>query len=76
MAPAGRTDEVQVSERAGVVLRARQAFDALPEVREDRIAALRERLQSGTYRPDDTQIARAMIAGNKPTTTDEEEPHA
>ncbi len=59
-----------------MVLRARQAFDALPEVREDRIAALRERIQAGTYRPDDTQIARAMIAGNSVATTDEEEPHA
>lgn len=59
---AERNDEVTVSERAGAILKARQAFDALPETRTDRVADLRARIREGSYNPDDARIARAMLS--------------
>lgn len=58
-----QTDEVNVSERAGDILKARQAYDRLPEVRESRVSEIRQQIQKGTYKPSDEKTSQAMILG-------------
>lgn len=60
---AGPADAVSLSTRGEEILKARQAYDALPEVREDRVAQIRQRLTDGTYTLDNEQIARAIADG-------------
>lgn len=60
---AAPTDQVSVSRQAGEILKARQAIDALPDVREDRVADIRARLQSGAYTLDDDAVAEAIVKG-------------
>jgi flagellar biosynthesis anti-sigma factor FlgM len=72
-APATRTDEVELSERAGELSRARQAYDGLPDARAVRVAALRERIRNGTYRLDDDDIADAILNGAPASRWDDEE---
>jgi flagellar biosynthesis anti-sigma factor FlgM len=55
------TDEVSVSEEAGSILKARQAYDNLPDVRADRIAEIQAKLAKGTYQLDDSKIADAIL---------------
>ncbi len=38
---------------------------AAPQVRQDRVDALRQAIQSGQYQVDPSQIAQAMLAQNK-----------
>lgn len=56
-------DEATFSERATDIAKARQAYDAVPEVREDLVASLKARIANDTYRPQDEQVAEAIIRG-------------
>ena len=64
------SDEVTVSSRAEEILKARQAYDQLPEVREDRVESIRQRIQDGTYQLSNDQIARAVL-GQEQAAADE-----
>lgn len=55
-----RTDELSVSQRAEEMLKAREALDKLPAVREDRVAAVRAKLEGG-YRPDAAVVSEAIL---------------
>ncbi len=59
--PVAPTDEVTLSGRATEIARARQAYEQLPEVREDRVAELQARLRQGTYRLENADIAAAIM---------------
>lgn len=73
-APNAPRDEVDLSDRAGEVARAKQAYDQLPQTRESRVAELRERIQSGAYRLDDDQVAEAILRGvHRETSSDGDE---
>ncbi|NPV48494.1 MAG: flagellar biosynthesis anti-sigma factor FlgM [Armatimonadetes bacterium] len=63
-APAGVSASValQLSATGQLMLQARQALRALPEMREQPIRDLGARLSSGRYHPDPQAIAAAMIA--------------
>jgi negative regulator of flagellin synthesis FlgM len=58
----GRTgDELALSDEARSLAAARQAVASAPEVREERIAAIRQRIQDGTYVVSSELLARGML---------------
>lgn len=59
--PSKIQDQVQLSLKS-TIERAKRESSSLPEVREDRVAQLKERIQSGQYHVSDRDLARAMIA--------------
>jgi len=58
--PARPEDRVQLSAKA-IVENAKAKTANLPEVREEKVAQLREQIQSGTYQVSNRDLARAMI---------------
>lgn len=56
--PAAR---VEFSARARELHAAREAAQAAPDVREDKVADARQRIENGTYRVDAEAIARRML---------------
>ncbi|HYJ48216.1 MAG TPA: flagellar biosynthesis anti-sigma factor FlgM [Pyrinomonadaceae bacterium] len=58
-------DAVKVSERAANVGRLAARAAELPDVRQEKVEALRERLQSGSYNPQASDIADAVIKEEK-----------
>lgn len=54
-------DKVNVSERAANVGRLTVRASELPDVRQEKVDALRERIQSGNYNPKASDIADAII---------------
>jgi len=54
-------DRVSVSADAKLVAEAAKAAEASPDVRVDRVEALRAQVQAGTYNPDSRQIAQKMV---------------
>lgn len=55
------SDSVQVSPRATEIGELTSKVEQLPDVRADRVAALRSQVQSGTYNPPAADIAEAML---------------
>ncbi|HLI28756.1 MAG TPA: flagellar biosynthesis anti-sigma factor FlgM [Chloroflexota bacterium] len=62
-----RGDTLELSARARELLRARLAVEQAPEVRAERVAALRQRLATGTYSVSPEQLARKLLGGNGPS---------
>ena len=54
-------DAVKVSERAANIGRLAARASELPDVRQEKVDALRERIQSGSYNPKASEIADAVI---------------
>ena len=57
--PAG--DRVSISFRARELAAARRALEIIPDVRPDKVADLKARIEAGTYRIDSEAIADKMI---------------
>ncbi len=57
----GGTDGVDLSNRAKEIRSAQKAIGDLPDVREDRVAALKTKIASGQYNPSPEDIARKML---------------
>lgn len=55
-----RADQVTLSEGAHAFVRAMDAVTAQPDVRADRVAQLRARLEAGTYQVDASRVARRL----------------
>ncbi|MBI4214353.1 MAG: flagellar biosynthesis anti-sigma factor FlgM [Chloroflexi bacterium] len=53
--------QVEVSQEGRAINRARQLAAATPEVRADRVAALRAQIEAGTYRVDSRDLARRIL---------------
>ncbi len=60
------TDKLSVSARANTINELVARANELPEIRQERVAALRERIQSGDYRPDAGDIADAILKDEQP----------
>jgi negative regulator of flagellin synthesis FlgM len=60
--PLGIEDTFQLSGTLGQVQQLKAQLAQTPEVRSDRVAALRQQVQQGTYKPTNEQIANAMIS--------------
>jgi flagellar biosynthesis anti-sigma factor FlgM len=52
-----RKDEAALSERAQTLSRARTQFEEIPEVRDDKVQALREKVNAGEYEVDVNKLA-------------------
>jgi len=59
--PAHRKDRVSLSLQARELLKAQKALAAIPDVRADKVEAIKARIADGTYRIDSEQIAAKMI---------------
>jgi len=60
-APAASTqDQAQLSVDSGTVQQLKSALSQLPEVREDRVNALRQAVSSGSYQVSNQQLADAI----------------
>jgi len=60
-APATRTDQVALSQRAEEVRAARLALAATPEIRHQRVAELKARIESGQYQVDPYKVAERIL---------------
>ena len=56
-----KADTVVLSDTAKAVQEARTQLDSIPDVREDKVAELKEQIENGTYEPDAEKIAGKMI---------------
>lgn len=58
---ASEADRVNVSERAATINRLAARASELPDVRQEKVEALRERIESGSYNPSADDIAEAIL---------------
>jgi negative regulator of flagellin synthesis FlgM len=56
-----RGDTIEISPEAREMRSYRPMLDKLPPVREDLVVSLKQRIQDGTYQPDDEKIAAGVI---------------
>lgn len=61
-APA-QADQVVLSQRAAEIQTAQEAVAAMPEVRQEKVAAIKKRIEEGTYQIDPEAIADKIISG-------------
>ena len=54
-------DKVALSSEARQIQEAKKIIDSLPDIREEKVAEIRERIENGTYRVDSEKIAFRMI---------------
>ena len=59
--PPRQADSVSLSDEARALAAANKAVAAAPDVREDRIQALKAAIADGTYKVDSRKLARAML---------------
>ncbi|MFQ5828072.1 MAG: flagellar biosynthesis anti-sigma factor FlgM [Candidatus Methylomirabilia bacterium] len=57
----GSTDAVQVSEKGRILAELHQAAKGVPEVRQDRVQAVRQAVQSGELEPDPRKTAESLL---------------
>ncbi len=60
-ANASRSDSAGITTAARELGRSLQVVEAADDVRAERVAALRERIQNGTYAPDPREVARKLL---------------
>ena len=58
---AAKTDTVVISDAAKRIQEIRSQLDEIPDVREDKVAQLKNEIENGTYRIDADKIAGKMI---------------
>jgi negative regulator of flagellin synthesis FlgM len=56
-----KADTVVLSDMAKTVQEARTQLESIPDVREDKVAELKEQIESGTYEIDAEKIAGKML---------------
>jgi negative regulator of flagellin synthesis FlgM len=55
------SDSVEISDLSRELSRARQAVDAAPDVRADKVAAIKKRIEDGTYTVSPELLARKLL---------------
>lgn len=55
------TDQIQISSQARSFQVAMKAIQEVPEVRQEKVEAIKQQIESGTYRPSAQDIARKMM---------------
>jgi flagellar biosynthesis anti-sigma factor FlgM len=55
------TERAQISEEARLLSLARDAFDRLPGVREDKVTYIKRKIESGEYSVDARKLARKLL---------------
>ena len=56
-----KADTVVLSDTAKKVQEAKKQLEAIPDVREEKVAQLKEQIENGTYNMDEEKIAGKMI---------------
>jgi negative regulator of flagellin synthesis FlgM len=56
-----KTDTVVLSDAAKRIQEAKKQLDAIPDIREDKVAQLKEQVENGTYEIDAEKIADKML---------------
>jgi len=56
-----KADTVVLSDTAKAVQEAQAQLKSIPDVREDKVAELKEQIENGTYEPDAEKIAEKML---------------
>ena len=56
-----KADTVVLSDTAKKVQEAQKQLEAIPDVREDKVAQLKEQIENGTYEIDEEKIADKML---------------
>jgi negative regulator of flagellin synthesis FlgM len=54
-------DKVELSPEAKQIQRAKELIDSLPDIREEKVAEIRARIEAGEYQIDGEKIASKMI---------------
>lgn len=57
-----RSDQVQISDRAREMHAALEQYKKLPDVDEEKVARIKAQVETGTYKPDNAQIAEKILA--------------
>ena len=55
------SDSLEISDRSRELARARQAVDAAPDVRADRVAEIKKQIEAGTYSVSPEQLASKLM---------------
>ncbi len=58
------SDTVEISDRSRELARARQAVDAAPDVRSDKVAGIKKRIEDGTYSVSPQLLAQKLLDGS------------
>jgi negative regulator of flagellin synthesis FlgM len=58
------SDSLEISDRSRELARARQAVDAAPDVRADRVAEIKKRIEDGTYSVSPEALARKLMGSD------------
>ena len=58
-------DKISVSERATTIENLTARVNQLPDMRQEKVEAMRERIQSGSYNPSANDIADAILKDEK-----------
>lgn len=56
------TDRVEISSEARELQAAKKAFDALPEIREERVAEIKTLMASGKYKPSAEDVIEKLMS--------------
>lgn len=56
-----RTDSAGITENARELGRARESVESAPDIRENRVRALRAAIANGTYQSDPEEVARRLL---------------
>jgi flagellar biosynthesis anti-sigma factor FlgM len=56
-----QTDQVQLSGRAGEIAQLQQVIQLMPDIRTDKVEALKKSIQEGTYKMDSFRIAGKIL---------------
>lgn len=59
--PLAVSDQINVSDRASSIQQMVDKISSIPDVRQDRINALRQQIQTGSYNPSSNKIADAIL---------------
>ncbi|MCC6177613.1 MAG: flagellar biosynthesis anti-sigma factor FlgM [Chloroflexi bacterium] len=57
------SDTLEISDRSRELARARQAVDAAPDVRTEKVEAIKKRIEDGTYTVSPQLLARKLLEG-------------
>ncbi len=58
---AAKADTVALSDTAKKIQETQKQLDAIPDVREDKVAQLKEQIENGTYEIDEEKLADKML---------------
>ena len=56
-----KADTVELSDMGKRVQEAHKQLETIPDIREDKVAQLKEQIENGTYEPDAEKVAEKML---------------